>query len=193
MKIALIVVLCTLLLASYGFKIRQGGNQPTAGATTEIDNSSEDDEIIADQVEDDFEAYVNCIFACPDIESIECSDNCLSQTTQTTNQLSRLQTSTDLEARQITFSASFQQALADAIARYFAQQENLAALASIPDSVEEGIAESNAEMDELGEGISSSISSSIPTVDPASVVISDDAARAMAEAADRMRAEAEAN
>jgi hypothetical protein len=131
MKIILIVVLCTLLSTSYGFRIRQGGNQPTAEATTEIDNSLEGGEIITDEM---VEEYANCLHACTDIQLEECSENCLSQVTQSINQLSRLQTSTNQVSTSSieSMQQSLQQRLADMRAQASGITNNIPRVISIP-------------------------------------------------------------
>ena len=90
MKIVLAIILSAILLTTYGFKIRQGGN-PMAGIMTTLnsnaDNILEDGETVTNQAIEDTEAYTNCMMACTNpMQFAQCAANCFTTAVQTASQ-----------------------------------------------------------------------------------------------------------
>ena len=86
MKIVIAIILCALIVASLGFRMKQGNGmqQLAAGATNAVDNALEDGEIAIDQAIEGTEAYTNCMAACMSpMEFMQCAGDCFAQATQT--------------------------------------------------------------------------------------------------------------
>ena len=86
MKIVIAIVLCALMVASLGFRIKQGTGmqQLAAGATTAVNNALEDTETGINQAIEGTEAYTNCMAACVSpMEFMQCAGDCFAAATQT--------------------------------------------------------------------------------------------------------------
>ena len=90
MKIAITLVLCVLMITSFGFKIRQGesaAQQIAQGATTAVNTALQNVQTLTNQGIEDARANFDCASACVDFSTMaQCYANCLSAAVATGNE-----------------------------------------------------------------------------------------------------------